>query len=717
MTTADKSDNKTKKGAEINLKDPSLYINRELSWLEFNRRVLEEALDKTTPLLERLKFLCIFNSNLDEFFMIRVAGIYDQIAAHVFETSPDGKLPEEQFVAIHNLARPLVEEQMRTLREDILPELEKEKVMLLKYENLSEEIISDLKSYFDKEIFPVLTPLAFDPGHPFPYISNLSLNLAVIIKSPEGEEHFARVKIPTILPRIIRLDTINEKSKIEFQRDGIVKYIFLDEIISKNLDSLFSEMEIIESYLFRVTRDTDVEIQEDEASDLLLTIEEGLRQLRFGSIVRLEIESRMSKKVKETLVENMEINEETIYEIDGPLGMQDLMSICNLPLQHLKDSSFHQTTPLVFEENEDIFAAIRKKDILLHHPYDSFNPVVDFIRKAANDPNVLTIKQTLYRVGKNSPIVQALIQASESGKQVAVLVELKARFDEENNIIWARALERVGVHVVYGLMGLKTHAKAALVVRKENDGLRRYVHLGTGNYNATTTKIYTDFGLMTCREDIGADVSDLFNFLTGYSRMKQYKKIIVAPTNMRKFLIQKIEREIDIHRKHGNGLVIFKMNALVDPDMIRALYRASQAGVVVKLIVRGMCCLRPGIQGVSDNISVISIVGRFLEHSRIYYFRNFGDEEVYMGSADLMQRNLDRRVELLFPIEDPSLKDQVIHDVLEIYLKDNVKSRIMDIEGKYAISRFKEDGKKINSQIALLPKKYQKAAKLENKLR
>jgi len=507
------------------------------------------------------------------------------------------------------------------------------------------------------------------------------------------------------------MDSINEKCKIEFQKEGIIKYIFLDEIISNNLNSLFPEMEIIESYLFRVTRDTDVEIQEDEASDLLQTIEEGLRQLRFGSIIRLEVESRMSKKVKDTLLENMELSEDEVYEINGPLGLQDLMIIYNLPFHHLKDSSFHPQIPQVFEENDDIFSIIRKKDILLHHPYDSFNPVVDFIRKAAHDPNVLTIKQTLYRVGKNSPIVQALIEAAENGKQVAVLVELKARFDEENNIIWAKALERVGVHVVYGLMGLKTHAKATLIVRKENDGLRRYVHLGTGNYNAITTKIYTDFGLFTCREDIGADVSDLFNFLTGYSRQKKYRKLVVAPTNMRKFLLEKIEREIEVHRKYGNGLLIFKMNALVDPEMIQALYRASQAGVRIKLIVRGICCLRPGITGVSDNITVISIVGRFLEHSRIYYFRNVGDEEVYLGSADLMQRNLDRRVELLFPIEDASIKDHIIHNILELYLKDNVKARIMNKDGKYSYVRPEEKSKRINSQIALLPRKFQKAAK------
>ena len=700
-----------KKGSEINLKDPSLYINREISWLEFNRRVLEEALDKTTPLLERLKFLCIFSSNLDEFFMIRVAGIYDQIAARVFEVSPDGKLPEEQLVEIHKLSRCLVEEQMRCFREEILPELQREKIQILTYKDLSEEMVEDLRKYYYKEIFPVLTPLAFDPGHPFPYISNLSLNLAVIIKSPEEEEHFARVKIPNVLPRLIRMDSINEKCKIEFQKEGIIKYIFLDEIISNNLNSLFPEMEIIESYLFRVTRDTDVEIQEDEASDLLQTIEEGLRQLRFGSIIRLEVESRMSKKVKDTLLENMELSEDEVYEINGPLGLQDLMIIYNLPFHHLKDSSFHPQIPQVFEENDDIFSIIRKKDILLHHPYDSFNPVVDFIRKAAHDPNVLTIKQTLYRVGKNSPIVQALIEAAENGKQVAVLVELKARFDEENNIIWAKALERVGVHVVYGLMGLKTHAKATLIVRKENDGLRRYVHLGTGNYNAITTKIYTDFGLFTCREDIGADVSDLFNFLTGYSRQKKYRKLVVAPTNMRKFLLEKIEREIEVHRKYGNGLLIFKMNALVDPEMIQALYRASQAGVRIKLIVRGICCLRPGITGVSDNITVISIVGRFLEHSRIYYFRNVGDEEVYLGSADLMQRNLDRRVELLFPIEDASIKDHIIHNILELYLKDNVKARIMNKDGKYSYVRPEEKSKRINSQIALLPRKFQKAAK------
>ena len=685
----------------------SLFLNRELSWLEFNRRVLEEAFDLSNPLLERLKFLSIFNLNLDEFFMIRVAGIYEQIVANVLEKSTDGRLPGEQFEEINKTVKPLVEEQMSYYRENIVPSLEEHKIYFVQYKDLDTDRQNALKRFFDNQIFPVLTPLAFDPSHPFPNISNLSLNLAIILKSPDGEERFARLKIPNILPRLIRLDQINGQSKQEFLQDGIIKYVFLGDIISNNLNSLFPGMEIVESSLFRVTRDTDVEIQEDEAGDLLLTIEEGLRQLRFGSVVRLEVEKRMSERVKATLIENMDIDARSVYEIDGPLGVQDTMILYDLPFPKLKYQGFSQSMPVGLEENEDIFTAIKKHDILLHHPYHSFIPVVDFIKRATEDPNVLTIKQTLYRVGKNSPIVNALIQAAENGKQVAVLLELKARFDEENNITWARALERVGVHVVYGLMGLKTHGKVCLVVRDEHDGLKRYVHLGTGNYNFTTTKIYTDFGLMTCREDIGADVSNLFNALTGYSQRREYKKIVVAPTNMRNFFLDKIEREIEEHKKNEDGLLIFKMNSLVDTEIIESLYKASQVGVKIHLIVRGICCLRPALEGVSDNISVISIVGRFLEHSRIYYFRNSGNEEIYLSSADLMQRNFDKRVETLFPIEDSSLKNHII-DVLKLYLSDNVKARKMLSNGKYVTPKVNEGETTINSQLLLLPSKHTK---------
>jgi polyphosphate kinase len=691
---------------QTDLKDHSLYFNRELSWIEFNRRVLEEAKDKSHPLLERLKFLCIFSSNLDEFFMIRVSGLYDQIAAKVIELPPCGKLPLEQLRLMEEALKPLVKEHMKCFKDDILVELKKNGIHILNYNELDSEVKQSLKDYYYKEVFPVLTPLAFDPGHPFPYISNLSFNLAILVRTPEGEEHFARVKVPDVIPRLIRLDNICEKSRKEYLADGTIKYALLGEVIAANLDLLFPEMKIIEAYTFRVTRDTDVEIQEDEASDLLSTIEEGLRQLRFGSIVRLELDSRASDKIKSTLIENMEIDTGCVYEIDGPIRLQDLMTIYNLPKPNLKDPSFHSAIPPQLEDGEDIFSIIRKKDLLLHHPFESFTPVVDFIKKAADDPNVLAIKQTLYRVGSKSPIVQALIEAAENGKQVAVLVELKARFDEENNITWAKALERVGVHVVYGLMGLKTHAKIALVVRKESDGIRRYVHLGTGNYNVTTTKIYTDLGLMTCREDLGADASELFNYLTGYSRQQKYRKLIVAPLKMRKFIVNSIEREIEHQKKNGNGLLIFKMNALVDPSIIRALYRASQAGVKVKLIVRGICCLRPGVPGISDNISVISIVGRFLEHSRIYYFNNNDEEEIYLGSADLMQRNLDRRVEILFPVEDNQLKREIF-EVLNIYLNDNVKARKLLSDGKYVFVTPGITDKKVNSQTVLLNRKSQ----------
>jgi polyphosphate kinase len=664
----------------------SPYFNRELSWLEFNRRVLEEMLDQRTPLLERVKFLSIFSTNLDEFFMIRVAGIKQQVAAGVGTRSPDGMTPAEQLIAIRRVVEELTDQHRRCWLEDIQPKLRAHGIYALDYEELNEEQRAFCKAYFEREIFPVLTPLAFDPSHPFPQISNLSLNLAVVINDLEEGELFARVKVPAVLPRLIEIagGPCDEATTIPLERRHC--FVWLDEVIAANVDALFPGMEVVETYLFRITRNADVEIQEEEAADLLRTIEQGVRRRRFGAVVRLTVQHDMPQRIRDLLLANLKIGIDHIYEVSGPLGLSDLMALTRLDRPDLKDPPFYPSPPAVLRNahtSAELFAAIRQQDILLHHPYDSFQPLVELIEAAAEDPNVLAIKQTLYRVGSNSPIVKALMHARDQDKQVTVLVELKARFDEENNITWARALERAGVHVVYGLVGLKTHAKIALVVRRELDGLRRYVHLGTGNYNATTARIYTDMGLLTCRPEIGADASDLFNFLTGYSRQRRYRTLLVAPVNLRDRLNWLIEREI-AHAASGRpGHLIFKLNAVVDPSIIDLLYRASQAGVKIDLIARGICCLRPGVPDLSENIQVRSIVGRFLEHSRVYYFGNGGEPEVFLGSADLMQRNLDRRVETLFPIEDCGLVAHIRDNLLDVYLRDNARARVLLPNGSY----------------------------------
>jgi polyphosphate kinase len=663
----------------------SPYLNRELSWIGFNERVLEEALDARNPLLERIKFLSIFSSNLDEFFMIRVSGIKQQIAAGVQKLSPDGLTPSEQLAAIRRALLPIIERKRALLVDDLVPSLDSEGIHLLNYDQLDDEQRDAMQTFFSERIFPVLTPLAFDPSHPFPHISNLSLNLAVVIQDPEEGELFARVKVPEVLPRLIPLprDIGGTFSNNDIPSERHHSFIWLEQVISANLSMLFPGMHVAEVYPFRIIRNADMEIEEDEADDLLRTIEQGVRQRRFGDVVRLSISEGMPDRLCELLMYNLKIGLDDIYTVCGPLALADLSDLMDLDRPDLKDAPIMPGVPLMLRGYNNLFDVIRQGDILLHHPYDSFSPVVDFIETAASDPDVLAIKQTLYRVGKNSPIVKALMNAREQNKQVTVLVELKARFDEENNITWARALERVGVHVVYGLLGLKTHAKLALVVRREGDGIQRYVHMGTGNYNVVTTRIYTDVGLLTCRPDIGADVSELFNFLTGYSRQRHYRKLLVAPVTLRQRLLELIEREIQQHHQHGEGHLIFKMNSLIDPRMIDALYRASQAGVRVDLIIRGMCCLHPGIPGCSEHIHVRSVVGPFLEHSRIYYFRNGGNEEVYMGSADLMQRNLDRRVEQVYPLEDPDLRYFIRHHVLEISLRDNTRARVLQPDGSY----------------------------------
>ncbi len=656
------------------LLDPSLFINRELSWLEFNERVLEEARDRRHPLLERVKFLSIVSSNLDEFFMIRVAAIREQVLAEVAEPSPDGRTPLQQLVAIHDRTGRMVSDMAACFWDDILPALGTAGIRLLTMPELTPEERSSLADLFAREIYPVLTPLAFDPGHPFPYISNLSLSLAVAVRTPEGVERFARVKVPDVLSRLVQIPGGNGTAS---------RFVWLEDLISANLGMLFPGMEVIESYAFRVTRNADIEIQEDEAEDLIRSIEESIRQRRFGSVVRVGVQNTMPDRIKDILVENLEVTPHEVYRLRPPLGLSHLAALMKLPRPDLKDPPLHPASPLGEDENDDIFAAIRRNDLMLHHPYDSFAPVVQFIRSAARDPNVLAIKQTLYRIGKESPLVPLFIEAAENGKQVAVLVELKARFDEENNIGWAKQLERAGIHVVYGLVGLKTHAKMALVVRREQDGIRRYVHLGTGNYNPVTARIYTDISLFTCRDDITADAVEVFNFLTGYSNRDTYQKLAVAPVNLRERLIALIDREISHANAGGAAQLIFKMNSLTDTAMIEKLYEASRAGVSIDLIVRGICCLRPGKKGISENIRVISIVGRFLEHSRVFYFANGGEPEVYCGSADLMGRNLDHRVELVFPVEDRRLTAIIMKEVLVTALADRTRARVLGEDGGY----------------------------------
>jgi polyphosphate kinase len=657
--------------------------------LEFNLRVLEEAMDERHPLLERVKFLSIFSSNQDEFFMIRVSGLKEQVESGLQVPSEDGLTASTQLAIIRERVLALTEIASNYLKENLLLRLAQQGIYLYDYSDLNEQQRAKLKEYFDHTIFPVLTPLGFDPGHPFPLISNLSLNLGVVIRGLEAGEHFARVKIPEVLPRLVPVElppdmeseTRNGNSR-PLRKWG---FVWLEQIVAANLGSLFEGMEIIESYPFRVIRDADLEIREDEAGDLLQSIEQSLQRRRFGSVVYLSVQSKMPDHIKSLLQSNLEIGPNDVYSVEGTLGLSDLMSLYDLELPGLKDLPFRPRTPNILRNPSNIFNVLQSQDILLHHPYDDFTPVVDFINTAATDKDVLAIKQAIYRVGSNSPIVEALTRAALNGKQVSVLVELKARFDEENNIEWARALEKAGVHVVYGSIETKTHCKIALVVRKEADGIRRYVHLGTGNYNVKTARVYTDLGLMTCRPDLGADASILFNSLTGYSVAPTYSKMLVSPHAMRSGILNKIEREIEHARAGRESYLIFKVNALVDFAAIDALYRASQAGVKVNLVVRHSCSLVPGIPGLSENIRVISIVGRFLEHSRIYYFRNGSeeDEEIYLGSADLMPRNLDRRVETLFPVEDPVLKHYISHDILASYLKDNQKARLLLPDGTY----------------------------------
>jgi polyphosphate kinase len=680
-----------------------LFLNRELSLLQFQARVVEEACDPTTPLLERAKFLAILNSNLDEMVMVRVAGLLAQKRAGVSKVSLDGRPPADQLAAIRpeiaQLQRRALEEWCGSLR----PGLDDAGIHVFDYADLTDKQRAQADRIFLEEIFPVLTPQGFDPGHPFPHISNRSLNLAVRIRDQLGEEHFARLKVPSLLPRLVPL----KRSSGGERRDGTVPhhhwFVWVEQVIAANVHHLFPGMTILAAAAFRVIRDADIEIQELEAGDLLETMSERVYERQFGDVVRLETAAAMDDESRRVLIANLRLDPKEEIALDGPLDLGGLMQLHGIERHDLKDPVTVPTVPRRLRpehrEGHSLFHAIRQGDLLLHHPYESFDPVIDLIRAAARDERVLAIKQTLYRVGRNSPVVRALLEARrEYRKQVTVLVELKARFDEESNIGWARMLEREGVHVIYGMIGLKTHAKTLLIVRRDQDRVRRYMHLGTGNYNALTARLYEDLGMLTCDDEIGADVSDLFNYLTGYSAIEDFRRLLVAPINMRRRLVELIERETEHARAGRRGAMILKCNSLVDDGLIRALYGASQAGVEIDLIVRGICSLRPGVPGMSETIRVRSVVGRFLEHSRIYWFGNDGSPELFLGSADLMYRNLDRRVEVLFPVDDPVLLARVGEEILDVYLKDNEKARLMNADGTYGRAARRDDDADVNCQ-------------------
>jgi polyphosphate kinase len=666
--------------------DAPRYLNRELSWLRFNLRVLAEALDERTPLLERVRFLSIFYSNLDEFFMIRVSGLRTQMTEAVTERSADGLTPAEQLAVIRNELLPTLEQSHALWRGDLSARLKDAGIVILPYADLKKKQRKHLRRHFKQTIFPALTPLAFDPGHPFPHISNLSINLAVVVRSASSPEKFARLRAPATLPRLVRIpdeDKADSYAELGLQTITESNFVWLEEVIAANLDLLFPEMEIVASHPFRVTRDADAEIEDDEAGDLLTAVSDVVGRRHFGRVVRLEIDGNMPQRIRDILTSNLELSPYQVYTSSGPLGLSDLGQLASLDLPHLKFNTFVPNIRRGSSLKEDIFKRIAAEDIVLYHPYDSFDTVLEFLGTAARDPDVIAIKQTLYRVGPASPIVQFLKEARENEKQVAALVELKARFDEENNIVWAQELEEAGVHVVYGIVGLKTHAKMTLVVRREGAGIRLYVHLSTGNYNPVTSRMYTDIGLLTSDPDIARDVLDLFNGLTGYSGKTEYKDLIVAPATMRTHVLARIDREIACQRAGKPAHIAIKCNSLSDDEVIDALYEASAAGVKIELQVRGKCCLRPGVSGLSENIVVTSVVGRFLEHARLFYFANGGAEELLLGSADMMPRNLDRRVEVLFPIKDPDLRARVRDSILRVSLADTAKSWKLRPDGSY----------------------------------
>ena len=675
---------------KIDFTNPEYYENRELSWIKFDQRVLEEARDKNIPLLERVKFLSIVSSNLDEFLRVRVASLKDMVHANYKKKDIAGMTAQEQLVAINNDTRDMVNTQYSTYTRSIIPLLNNEGIYVIdSHEMLSYEQGEFVDRYFMESVYPVLTPMAVDASRPFPLIRNKTLNIAALLANKQNKKEtvFATVQVPGVLPRLVQIPSVNNAKN----------FILLEQIIERNIGKLFSNYKVLCAYPYRIMRNADLTIDEEEASDLLKEIQNKLKMRQWGEVIRLEVEAGIDAKLLRFLKSEFKVADADVFEIPGPIDLTVLMKLYGIDgYDHLRYvQPVPQKVPEI-EPGEDIFEAIRKSDIFLHHPYQTFDPVVDFIRQASKDPDVLAIKQTLYRVSGNSPIISSLAQAAENGKQVTVLVELKARFDEEHNIVWAKKLEQAGCHVIYGLVGLKTHSKIALVVRKEEDGIRRYVHLGTGNYNDSTAKLYTDCGIFTCKESIGEDATAVFNMLSGYSEPLSWNELILAPYWLRDKFLYLIKREIKHVKAGKEGRIIAKMNSLCDPGIIAALYEASAAGVKIDLIVRGICCLKVGIPGVSENISVRSIVGNFLEHSRIFYFENGGNEDVYMGSADWMPRNLDRRVEIIFPVLEDSLKEKAIH-ILDVELKDNVKARVLESDGNYV--RIDKRGKSlINSQ-------------------
>ncbi len=677
---------------------PDHYVNRELSWLEFNARVLEEAADPSNPWLERLKFLAIFSSNLDEFFEIRVAGLQQQVYAGVEpqDYGADGMAPAEQLAAIDRRTHELVAEQYRILNDEVLPGLATGGVQRVRLEDLTDAERRHVDTLFRASIAPVLTPLAIDPGHPFPHVHNKSLNIALVVERKNGGQkrrHFAVVQVPAVLDRVVIVSTHGE---------GWVRFVLLEDIIARHLGELFGGLRVVSHTVFRVTRNTDLTIEEEDAEDLLEMIEESLRQRRRSDPVRLEISSDADETFVGMLTEAHDLEARDVYRVPGPVDVTALTALHRLDgFPALKDEPLVPRVAPPFAQGRDVFDVIRAQDVLVHLPYESFGCVVDFIERAADDPQVLAIKQTLYRTSGASPIISALARAAQNGKQVTALVELKARRDEQNNITWARMLERAGVHVVYGIVGLKTHCKAALVVRREGAGIRRYVHLSTGNYNPTTARVYTDLGLFTANPDMGEDTSALFNLLTGNAEGYRWKKLVVAPVGMREQVIGLIEREERNAREGRAARIIVKMNALVEPSVIDALYRASQAGVAIDLVVRGICCLRPGLPGVSETIRVTSIVDKYLEHSRIFYFENGGNPEVFLASADWMPRNFWRRIETLFPIEEASLQARIVGDIIQPILSDTVKVRELSSDGTYRRRTPGEGETPLRSQIAL----------------
>jgi polyphosphate kinase len=663
---------------------PSIrYINRELSWLEFNRRVLAEASSTSNPLLERLRFLAIFESNLDEFYMVRVSGLIEQFESGVVTTSPDGLTPTEQLVAISKYAEPLRNQAAQIFEEQIRPQLLRHGVHIRRIDELTDKQREEMSIYFQKEIFPLCTPLVMHPAPSFPFISSRSLNLAVELTDGDKDVRLLRVKIPTGTPRFIRLG----KRKHE--------YLCLEELISANLAYLFPGVEVLGAHLFRVIRDADVEIRELDAADLITSVEETMKLRRFGDPVLMQCEAGMPDHVRTQLMSHLKLDEEDVFKIDGILGMESLLELVKMDKPALRFPPHVPFVPDALSTHVSLFDAIAQADILVHHPYDGFRSVEEFVGSAEKDPSVVGIKQTLYRVGPESPIVESLLGAAGTDKQVAALVELKARFDEINNVTWARALERAGVHVTYGFKEMKTHCKLGLIVRREAGGMKQYAHIGTGNYNPSTARIYTDLGLFTCDPDLTQDIGELFNYLTGYSKQTRYRKLLVAPLNLREGILERIYREAQLKE---NGRIILKLNALVDPEIIEALYEASGEGVEIDLIVRGVCCLRPQVPGMSDRIRVVSIVGRFLEHSRVYYFGNGGQSEILIGSADCMRRNLDRRIEVLAPVENTFLQSLILEKILMAFLQDNVRAWVMDSDGCYSRKEGSRKERRFDSQ-------------------